>query len=101
MMLETNHLGDQARDRSGVAVPRPAPLGLAGFTPRRDVRLVEVFLRATRTQGAAAAAREIGVRATVVHRWRATGGEPLDDEVRASILAFLVRWSMREECRDS
>ena len=101
MMLETNRLLGQPEDRSTVARPRPAPLPLAGFTPTRDVRLVEVFLRATRTLNAAAAAREIGVRTTIVHRWRATGGEPLDDDVRASILAFLVRWSMREEYRDS
>ena len=101
MMLETNRLVARAEDRSAVAVSLPAPLPEAAFPPGRDVRLVEVFLRATRTRDAAATAREIGVRTTVVHRWRATGGEPLDGEVRASILAFLVRWSMREEYRDS
>ena len=44
------------------------------FNPGRDVRLVEVFLRASRTMEAAAAARALGVTPTTVHRLRATGG---------------------------
>ena len=68
MMLGTNRLAGRARNGSGVLDRLPARRALAGFTPGRDVRLVEVFLRATCTLGAAAAARDIGVRTTVVHR---------------------------------
>lgn len=97
MIIETDRVRNQARMDATTA----APPALVGFTDARDVRLVDVFLRAARTLEAAVAAREIGVRPTVVHRWRASGGEPLDDDVRAGILAFLVRWSMRQELRET